>query len=203
MSILPKTKFGNCANPECGAKDTEVVKVGKETYCVFCRQNQKAKVQVEKANLRNRVRGLRGHQVELGNEQAASRQNLINDLDYVFSRIVRLRAADEHGNCECITCGTKKHFSMIQAGHYQKRGNMALRWDFRNVYPQCSKCNEINSGEIKAFSDKLEQLQAGMPETLANEARIVFKHSLDELKVMLIDFRAKLRLLEAKPTPHS
>jgi hypothetical protein len=198
MNLIATSKFGDCVR--CGEKDTSCKKRGKDLICTSCCKIEDTKKQVEKANLRNRVRGLRGHQVESGNEQAASRQALIQDIDWVFSRIVRLRAADEHGNCECITCGTKKHFSMIQAGHYQKRGNMALRWDFRNVYPQCNKCNEFNSGEMKAFSDKLEQLQAGLPEMLANEARIVFKHGLDELKAMLIDFRAKLRLLEAKNT---
>ena len=198
MSIIPKTKFGDCANPECGAKQTEVVKVGKELFCLYCRQSQKAKIQVIKANERNKVRSLGFKQKMDGKEDAASRQNLINDLDWTFSRIVRLRAADAYGNCECVTCGTKKHWSLIQAGHYQKRGNMGLRFDFRNVRCQCKNCNEVKGGEISAFSGYLDREQPGLSETLANEARIVFSYGISELKELLLDFRAKLKPLEAK-----
>jgi hypothetical protein len=201
MNLIATSKFGDCVR--CGEKDTSCKKRGKDLICTSCCKIEDTQKQVEKANLRNRVRGLRGHQVESGNEQAASRQNLINDLDYVFSRIVRLRAADEHGNCQCYTCPTKNHWSLMQCGHYVPRGNMALRFSFDNTRVQCKNCNELKSGNLSVFAERLDREQAGLPESLANEAKIVFKYGLDELKVMLIDFRAKLRLLEAKPTPHS
>ena len=201
MNLIATSKFGDCVR--CGEKDTSCKKRGKDLICTSCCKIEDTQKQVEKANLRNRVRGLRGHQVESGNEQAASRQNLINDLDYVFSRIVRLRAADEHGNCQCYTCPTKNHWSLMQCGHYVPRGNMALRFSFDNTRVQCKSCNELKSGNLSVFAERLDREQAGLSESLANEAKIVFKYGLDELKVMLIDFRAKLRLLEAKPTPHS
>lgn len=205
MSYLPQTKFGDCANPECGAKNTEVVKVGKETFCVFCRQSQKAKVQVQKANERNKVRGLYGHQSETGNGDAASRQALIQDLDYVFSRIVRLRAADEFGNCECYTCGDKKHWTLMQAGHYISRSHMATRWNFDNVRVQDKKCNEVKGGEIRVFGERLDTEQAGLSESLLNQSREPHSYGISELKELLYDFRSKLRLLEtkfSKPNPH-
>lgn len=198
MSILPKTKFGDCANPECGAKNTEVVKVGKETFCVFCRQAQKAKVQVQKANVRNQVRGLYGRQVESGNEDAASRQNLINDLDYVFSRIVRLRSADMYGNCECYTCGKKAHWSIMQCGHYAKRGNMGLRWNFDNAKVQDKGCNEHLGGNYEVFRQKMEDEQPGLANSLEIASKEVVKIGIDEMKQLLFDLRAKLRVLEAK-----
>lgn len=198
MSLIPTTKFGDCANPECGAKDTEVVKVGKELFCLYCRNEQKRKVQVGKANERSKVRSLHWKQKEMGNDDAASRQNLINDLDYTFSRIVRLRAADQWGNCECYTCGAKKHWSLMQAGHYISRGHMGLRWEFDNVRVQDKKCNEVKGGEIKAFGDKLEAEQAGLPESLLNRSRIAYSYGISELKELLFDFRAKLKPLEAK-----
>ena len=91
----------------------------------------------------------------------------------------------------------------MQCGHYVPRGNMALRFSFDNTRVQCKSCNEFHTGNLSVFAERLDREQAGLPESLANEAKIVFKYGLDELKVMLIDFRAKLRLLEAKPTPHS
>ena len=201
MNLIATSKFGDCVR--CGEKDTSCKKRGKDLICTSCCKIEDTKKQVEKANLRNRVRGLRGHQVESGNEQAASRQALIQDIDWVFSRIVRLRAADEHGNCQCYTCPTKNHWSLMQCGHYVPRGNMALRFSFDNTRVQCKSCNEFHTGNLSVFKERLGREQAGLSESLENEAKIVFKYGLDELKVMLIDFRAKLRLLEAKPTPHS
>lgn len=57
-STLNRTKFGDCSNHECGRKNTEVVKVGKELFCLYCRNNQKAKVQLAKSIERNKVRSL-------------------------------------------------------------------------------------------------------------------------------------------------
>jgi hypothetical protein len=56
--IIPKTKFGDCSNAECGRKDVEVVKVGKSLFCIYCRKNQKNKMQLEKAKERQSLRQL-------------------------------------------------------------------------------------------------------------------------------------------------
>lgn len=196
MSYLPQTKFGNCAS--CGAKDTEVVKVCKETYCLYCRTDQKNKIQVRKANERNKVRSLGNKQRYEGNEDAASRSALIADCDYVFSRIVRLRGADEHGNCECYTCGSKRHWSLMQCGHYVRRGNMGLRYDFKNSRIQDKHCNETLGGNYEVYRQRLNEEQKGLPEQLEEQGREVFKYSIEELKQLLIDLRAKLRPLEDK-----
>ena len=57
MSILPKYKIADCN--QCGDKDVPCVKVGKEHYCKFkCHKNNKAKVQIDKAKERDKVRSL-------------------------------------------------------------------------------------------------------------------------------------------------
>lgn len=198
MSLIPTTKFGDCANPECGAKDTEVVKVGKELFCIYCRQAQKAKVQVTKANERNRVRSLGNKQRIEGNEDAASRSALIQDIDWTYSRILRLRAADAYGNVQCYTCPTKKHWSLMQCGHYISRGNMALRWIWDNTKCQCKNCNEVKSGNLEAFKANLDREVAGMTESLLNRSREPHSYGISELKELLLDFRAKLAPLELK-----
>lgn len=186
----------------CGEKDTSCKKRGKDMICTSYCKIEDTQKQVEKANLRNRVRWLRGHQVESGNEQAASRQNLINDLDYVFSRIVRLMAADQYGNCECYTCGKKAHWSIMQCGHYAKRGNMGLRWNFDNARVQDKGCNEHLGGNYEVFSEKMENEQPGLPSSLEIASKEVVKLGVDEMKQLLFDLRGKLRLLEAKFKPN-
>lgn len=198
MNLLPQYKIGNC-NCGCGGKDVEGRKVGKNFYCVYSYNTMKTKEQVKKANERNSVRSLRGKQKEMGNEGAADRANLVADLDYVFSRIVRLRGIDAYGNCECYTCGSRKHWSLMQCGHYVKRGNMSLRFDFKNSRIQCKHCNETLHGNYEVYKQRLEEEQKGLSEQLEEQGREVFKYSIDELKQLLIDLRGKLKPLEPKP----
>ena len=66
------------------------------------------------------------------------------------SEYVRRSNADPHtGMSGCVTCrpGTPgRHYKELQAGHFipQAQGN-AVKWDLRNIHPQCYRCN-INLG---------------------------------------------------------
>lgn len=63
------------------------------------------------------------------------------------SEYVRRLYADPHTeSCACVTCGSEKHWKEQQAGHFipQAQGN-AVKWDLRNIHPQCFRCN-INLG---------------------------------------------------------
>lgn len=197
MNLLPQYKIGDC-ECGCGGKQVEGRKVGKKFYCLYSYQTMKQKEQVSKANERNRVRSLGFKQRVEGKEDAASRQALIQDIDWVFSRIVRIQAADNYGNVQCYTCSTKKHWSMMQCGHYIGRANMGLRWESDNTRPQCKTCNEIKRGNLEAFSFKLEAEAPGLPESLYNRSKIAHSYGISELKELLFDFRAKLKPLEAK-----
>jgi len=65
----------------------------------------------------------------------------------VFSEYIRRRNADFGGFCRCVTCGVKKHWKEMQAGHFiGGRGNSIL-FDEKGVHPQCPKCNIFNHGE--------------------------------------------------------
>ena len=63
------------------------------------------------------------------------------------SQYVRQSQSDPHtGIGQCVTCGEVKHYKELQAGHFipQAQGN-AVKWDLRNIHPQCYRCN-INLG---------------------------------------------------------
>ena len=197
MSLLPKCKIGDCSCG-CGQKNVKVVKVGKLLYCLNSYRAMKVKEQAAKAHQRNQLRKLGREQVSNGNYFEAERQALINDLDFVFSRIVRMSAADKYGNCECYTCGAKKHWSLMQCGHYEKRANTQIRRSFSNARVQDKHCNEILDGNHEVFKERLEQEQKGLPEQLTEMAREPYKWSREELKMLLIDLRAKLKLIETK-----
>jgi hypothetical protein len=67
--------------------------------------------------------------------------------DLWFSKYVRLRDSDSLGVCTCITCGTKKHWKEMDAGHFISRRYNATRYESKNCHAQCQRCNKYNSGE--------------------------------------------------------
>ena len=70
-------------------------------------------------------------------------KTLLRDkLDDAYSKYVRLSNADECGYCTCISCGARRPWKELDAGHYVGRAVFALRWDDRNVWPQCKQCNK-------------------------------------------------------------
>ena len=190
MSIIPRSKFGDCV--ECGEKNTSCVKVGKSLYCLDCRNSAKRKQQVEKASLKSKIRGL------VCDDGMAERQMLTHDLDFTFSRYIRIRESNPKGIGECYTCGKKEQWKYLQCGHYIKRSDTLLRWDSRNARPQCINCNCNLHGNMDEYTKILEIEQPGITGQLKEESREVYKYSREELKQLLIDYRAKLKMVESK-----
>ena len=127
-----------------------------------------------------------------------------NDIDFVFSRIVRINAADEYGNCTCYTCDCiPKHWSLMQCGHFISRKEMATRWDFRNVRVQDKSCNEGKHGNLEVFRQRLEEEYPGLPDQLREISQQPYSYGISELKQLLTDLRAKLRIAEARFNPKS
>lgn len=205
MSYLPATKFGVCS--VCGGKEQEVVKVKKDLFCLQCRNAQKTEEQIKKSNRRNAARNL-GNKIRreniLGSQyteeyEASERQALIHDLDFVVSRICRMMGSDEAGLCQCYTCPTKKHWTLMQAGHYIVRANTQIRFDLKwNLRPQCPTCNEAKHGNLEVFTERLEQEEKGITEQLRELSREPYKWGRDELKQLLFDLRKKLKIIETK-----
>lgn len=76
----------------------------------------------------------------------------------VFSKFIRLRDADENGMVACFTCGSVKHFTELDAGHYiPKSISLALRFDERNVNPQCVGCNQFRHGNLTQYALALKR----------------------------------------------
>ena len=188
--MIPKSKFGDCI--ECGTENTNCVKVGKYLYCLDCRNNAKRTKQIEKANLKNNLRKL------VCVEGMAERQSLIHDLDFTFSRYIRIRESNPKGIGECYTCGKKEQWKYLQCGHYIKRADTLLRWDSRNAKSQCINCNCNLHGNMEEYTKNLELEHPGITNQLKEESREVYKYSRDELKQLLIDYRAKLKIVETK-----
>jgi hypothetical protein len=188
MSIIPRSKHGDCS--KCGRKNTSCVKNGKNLFCLDCRNEDKRNDMIGKASKREDTRK--------GIESESERDSLINDLDFIVSRYIRIRESDSTGKCQCYTCGKVDHWTKLQAGHFIKRAETILRWDVRNLRPQCVNCNCNLYGNIEAYESKLEEEQQGICDELRELAREVNKFTRDDLKELLINFRSKLKIVEMR-----
>lgn len=124
---------------------------------------------------------------------------LIEDADAIVSLYVRLKAADELGNCQCYTCPKIAPYQELQCGHYIRRGNLLLRWDVdRNLRPQCSYCNCNKHGNLAKFAQNLERDQPGLPDILMEESVIVYKPSREEIRQIIAQYAPLVKSLKNK-----
>ena len=187
MSIIPRSKTGDCV--ECGKRDTACVKVGKSLYCISCRNAQKAQQYMKNAT----------NKAQKDREEAEyDRQALVHDLDFVFSRYIRIKEANPKGIVSCFTCGKLDKWTNMQCGHFIKRGETLLRWDSRNAKCQCPECNVSLYGNMEVYENKLNEEHSGIPEQLREESREVNKFTREDMKELLIELRAKLKFVETK-----
>jgi|TARA_R110000851_G_scaffold156047_3_gene298534 hypothetical protein len=59
----------------------------------------------------------------------------------LLQRLVRLKASDENGYCQCVTCGKIDHYKSMQGGHFYSRRHLVFKLFEENLHPQCAGCN--------------------------------------------------------------
>lgn len=119
-----------------------------------------------------------------------------NKIDKVYHEYIRRRDADDHsGYCECITCQKPIHFTESDGGHFIGRQYMATRYDERNTYAQCRKCNRFEYGRQYEFSKALGEELA---EELLQRSREVFKLHDHEWQEIYERYNTKLQALRKK-----
>lgn len=124
-----------------------------------------------------------------------SLSTLINDLDVVFSRYIRIKNSDLYGNVKCISCNSEGHWRDFDCGHFIPRGNMYTRFLEQNCAPQCIKCNRVKNGNLAVYAKAIELINPGCVELLMEQGRIVYNYSRDELKSMIADYTKKVKKL--------
>jgi hypothetical protein len=120
---------------------------------------------------------------------------LTDDLDIIFSQLIRLKEADEHGMVKCFTCDIIKHWKQMQCGHFQPRAHMPTRFSEKNCRPQCKNCNEDLRGNYVVFAERLEAEESGLVAMLEEQARGIQDYDRDELKALVIQTTRRVKLL--------
>ena len=119
-----------------------------------------------------------------------TRSKIVKKLDTVFSQWVRLSNADNNKNCICVTCNKTFFWKEIQAGHFMSRKHYSIRWDERNVKPQCAGCNVFRYGEQYKYSLYLGNK---LSEKLLEDSRKLVKFTNVELEDMIQKYSQRLK----------
>jgi len=119
-----------------------------------------------------------------------TRSKLVKKLDTVFSQWTRLSNADNNKNCICVTCNKVFFYKAIQAGHFMSRKHYSIRWDERNVKPQCAACNVFRYGEQYKYSLYLGNK---LSKKLLEESRKIVKFTNVELEEMIQKYSQRLK----------
>ena len=128
-----------------------------------------------------------------------SRQEWSRDAQTVVNKYVR-RLAELNGE-GCISCGTKSA-EVYDAGHYIAVGNTAggslLRYDTRNIYLQCRRCNSFLRGNLIEYRKNLvERVGIELVEWLESQ-RGIKRWSEEDLRAIIAEYKLKLKELEGK-----
>lgn len=74
-----------------------------------------------------------------------------------FSMFIRLRDSDEFGIATCCTCGARKRWRLMDAGHYITTVKEATKFDENNVHAQCKGCNKWQGGRPAEYIPFIER----------------------------------------------
>lgn len=131
-------------------------------------------------------------EIRVRKEKLKSRADHLKDTQQAFNAWVRARDAE----LPCISCG-RHHQGKYDAGHYRTVGsNPALRFEPLNCHKQCSPCNTQLSGDIVNYRINLVQKIGAEAVAWIEGPHEAKKYTVDELKAMTADYRAKTRELK-------
>lgn len=118
-------------------------------------------------------------------------KSLKTKLWKLVSEYVRKSEADWRGLTECYTCGARKPWTEMNAGHFKHN---TLDFDLRNLKPQCPQCNLFKHGKLDVYGVRLVK-EHGLAWVKKLEKDSIEKgnnYSLEELQKLLITFKTKI-----------
>jgi hypothetical protein len=126
-----------------------------------------------------------------------SLSSLEKKLDQVFSQYVRRSHADEGGTVKCVTCPRLLFWKEADCGHWIKRQHRSVRWDERNVAPQCTRCNHFQGGAQDEFSAHIISVHGiETHQELIRLKHEVRKFSRTDLEELIVEYKTKLSELD-------
>ena len=132
--------------------------------------------------------------IKVRKEKLKSRADHLKDTQHAFNAWIRARDAGQ----PCISCGTTADVQYC-AGHYRTTGSCPeLRFEPLNVHKQCAPCNNHKSGDIVNYRIELVKRVGVESVDWLEGPHEPKKYTIEELKAMTADYRAKTRELKGR-----
>jgi hypothetical protein len=99
----------------------------------------------------------------------------------------------------CFTCGKRKPYDELDAGHCISRKYRSLRFHDDNIRIQCRKCNRFDGGEHAEFTVKLQrELGKKRVDKLLKKKREIKKWTIADLEDLIERTKKKIKKIEAR-----
>jgi len=130
-------------------------------------------------------------------EKLKTRSDYIKEAQREFNRYIRLRDAKRLCICCAMPLGLFSVGGAYDCGHYRSVGSAPhLRFDERNAHAQRKQCNRYGAGRAVDYRIGLVA-RIGLEAVVQLEADQAPKHySIEDLKAIKAEFRAKTRALQ-------
>lgn len=130
-------------------------------------------------------------------KKSPSLSALVERLDKVFSKYIRLRDAMPSGLFRCISCGKIKPIGQADCGHFHSRTHMSTRYDEDNCHAECRYCNRFSADHLIGYREnlirKIGEQRFLLLEVKAHETR---KWSHFELEQLVKYYKALVEKLQ-------
>jgi len=122
--------------------------------------------------------------------KSKSINQLVAELDKVFSIFIRLRDIDADGFSYCVTCGKPMTLKTSQCGHFISRRHFATRWEEKNCAAQCYACNMHNQGRQYEFGLAIDnRFGVGTAQKLLIQSKNKFKKDKSILQILINKYK--------------
>ena len=188
--IAKQSKPKTCRNTACSIKFVPQ-RLGQAVCSPVCALATK---DVNQQKARKSLAQVERREIKVRKEKLKCRADHLKDTQTAFNAWVRERDAE----LPCISCG-RHHAGQYHSGHYRTVGaSPELRFEPLNAWKQCAPCNNHLSGNLINYRISLLQ-KIGEEKVIwlegPHEAK---KYTIEELKAMTADYRAKTRELKGR-----
>jgi hypothetical protein len=123
-----------------------------------------------------------------------------NDLAVLLQKLVRLKAADKDGICQCVTCPTRKHWKEMQGGHFIERGRASTKCIEQNINPQCPYCNRYGMKKSSVVLDYRRYMDdmygKDFVDELVQRSKQPHKHNRQEIEDRIQEVKDLIKVLQ-------
>tara|TARA_R110000868_G_scaffold207972_5_gene457114 strand:+ start:1390 stop:1812 length:423 start_codon:yes stop_codon:yes gene_type:complete len=129
---------------------------------------------------------------------------VVEECAKALQKVVRMKAAiaeDINGYVTCVSCGEKRHWKELDAGHYFSRCDKSVKLMEENIHPQCKGCNiKMSHGDTKVVSAyrryMVEMYGEDFLEYLEKLAWTPKKFDRAEIEALTKDLKAQIKEYE-------